>query len=203
MCLSNHLLILGQSVSHCSSDVTDNVSANLWLPHEPELKDVYMSTTLYGLISGVIHDVILLILLKKISSTHGVAALQKTLKMHIIVCQTLWNSETDIKLISCSNELSSLTLPLCLPLSLCFSLSLPSSFIHITLQNFSFIPLQCRLIPPDTPFFSLTFSRTRMAEHCNGTPIILCGFHVTELALQKQKIISLWCRHMRVCLVWR
>ncbi|TNN62552.1 hypothetical protein EYF80_027255 [Liparis tanakae] len=24
----------------------------------------------------------------------------------------------------------------------------------------------------------------RMAEHCRGTPIILCGFHVTELALQ-------------------
>ncbi len=29
-----------------------------------------------------------------------------------------------------------------------------------------------------------TFSLTRIAEHCRGTPIILCGFHVTELALQ-------------------
>lgn len=29
-----------------------------------------------------------------------------------------------------------------------------------------------------------TFSLTRIAEHCRGTPIILWGFHVTELALQ-------------------
>src|SRR4029434_10863885 len=26
-----------------------------------------------------------------------------------------------------------------------------------------------------------------MAEHCRGTPIILWGFHVTELALQQEK----------------
>lgn len=31
---------------------------------------------------------------------------------------------------------------------------------------------------------SHTFSLTRIAEHCRGTPIILCGFHVTEFALQ-------------------
>lgn len=31
---------------------------------------------------------------------------------------------------------------------------------------------------------SFTFSLTRIAEHCRGTPIILCGFHVTEFALQ-------------------
>lgn len=31
---------------------------------------------------------------------------------------------------------------------------------------------------------SCTFSLTRIAEHCRGTPIILCGFHVTEFALQ-------------------
>lgn len=29
----------------------------------------------------------------------------------------------------------------------------------------------------------LTRSLTRMAEHCSGTPIILWGFQVTELAL--------------------
>lgn len=33
------------------------------------------------------------------------------------------------------------------------------------------------------PSVCLTLSRTRMAEHCRGTPIILCGFQVTELAL--------------------
>lgn len=30
-----------------------------------------------------------------------------------------------------------------------------------------------------------TSSLTRRAEHCKGTPIILCGFHVTELALKE------------------
>lgn len=33
---------------------------------------------------------------------------------------------------------------------------------------------------------SRTSSLTRSAEHCKGTPIILCGFHVTELALQER-----------------
>lgn len=32
-----------------------------------------------------------------------------------------------------------------------------------------------------------TSSLTRRAEHCKGTPIILCGFQVTELALIKTK----------------
>lgn len=32
---------------------------------------------------------------------------------------------------------------------------------------------------------SLTLSLTKMAEHCRGTPIILWGFQVTELALHK------------------
>lgn len=31
-----------------------------------------------------------------------------------------------------------------------------------------------------------TSSLTRRAEHCKGTPIILCGFHVTELALKER-----------------
>jgi len=30
---------------------------------------------------------------------------------------------------------------------------------------------------------TVTFSLKKTAEHCNGTPIILCGFHVIELAL--------------------
>lgn len=32
-----------------------------------------------------------------------------------------------------------------------------------------------------------TSSLTSRAEHCRGTDIILCGFHVTELALQFKK----------------
>lgn len=37
-----------------------------------------------------------------------------------------------------------------------------------------------------------TSSLTRRAEHCNGTPIILCGFHVTELALRKTSPVKRW-----------
>ncbi len=33
--------------------------------------------------------------------------------------------------------------------------------------------------------YCLTFSLTRMAEHCSGAPIILWGFHVTEFALKQ------------------
>lgn len=33
----------------------------------------------------------------------------------------------------------------------------------------------------------VTSSLTSRAEHCRGTDIILCGFHVTELALQLTK----------------
>lgn len=42
-----------------------------------------------------------------------------------------------------------------------------------------------------------TSSLTSKAEHCSGTPIILCGFQVTELALGEQTTrssdtIQLW-----------
>lgn len=37
-----------------------------------------------------------------------------------------------------------------------------------------------------------TSSLTRRAEHCKGTPIILCGFHVTELALRKINHVKSW-----------
>lgn len=35
-----------------------------------------------------------------------------------------------------------------------------------------------------------TSSLTRRAEHCKGTPIILCGFHVTELALKERNQVK-------------
>lgn len=52
------------------------------------------------------------------------------------------------------------------------------------------LSLQTLLYPTPTADVAMseerhTSSLTRRAEHCKGTPIILCGFQVTELALKE------------------
>ncbi len=82
-----------------------------------------------------------------------------------------------------------------------FILCLSASFVllfsprFLCILSLNFTPFHCYsdsfILKPPFLLFSLTFSRTKMAEHCSGTPIILCGFHVTEFALQKQH----WSEH--------
>lgn len=48
--------------------------SHLGLPHEPELKDVDVSTTLDRFVSRVVGDVILFVWLEQVAGTHGVTA---------------------------------------------------------------------------------------------------------------------------------
>lgn len=113
---------------------SDAKNANLRLPHEPELEDVHVASTLNGLVPRVVRDVVLFVLLEQVTSAHGVAALQQSLR------------QTE----------------------------------HQANNQGGF----CRRRAEESrSSVCLTLSRTRMAEHCRGTPIILCGFQVTELAL--------------------
>lgn len=54
-------------------------TSHLGLPHQPELKDVDVSTALDGLVAGVIGDVVLFVLLEEVTGAHGVAACQDAL----------------------------------------------------------------------------------------------------------------------------
>lgn len=55
---------------------------HLGLPHEPEFEDVHVSAALDGFVSSVIRNVVLFIWLEQVSSTHGVTALQNSLRKH-------------------------------------------------------------------------------------------------------------------------
>lgn len=48
---------------------------HLCLPHEPELEDIDMPSTLDGLVARVVCDVVLFIWLEEVTGAHGVAAL--------------------------------------------------------------------------------------------------------------------------------
>lgn len=80
---------------HVCSCWLDHVS-HLGLPHEPELEDVDVPAALDGLVAGVISDVVLLIRLEQVASTHGVAARQDSLqtkweRMFSFLIKTLCN----------------------------------------------------------------------------------------------------------------
>lgn len=55
--------------------------SDLGLPHQPELKDVHMSSTLNGLVAGVVRDVVLFVWLEQVAGTHGVTARQDSLQI--------------------------------------------------------------------------------------------------------------------------
>lgn len=51
------------------------INAYLCLPHEPEFKDINMSSALNGLVACVICNIILFVRLEEVASAHRVAAL--------------------------------------------------------------------------------------------------------------------------------
>lgn len=51
------------------------VNVHLSLPHEPELEDIHVASTLNGLVARVVCDVVLFVWLEQVASTHGVAVL--------------------------------------------------------------------------------------------------------------------------------
>lgn len=126
-------------------------STYLGSPHEPELEDVHMASTLQCLVSGVVGQVILFVLLEQVAGVHLVAVLHQTLSRNGGQNCSAWPiMKMDIELASGKLKRN----PLCV---LCV----------------------CVFVRNKDP----TSSLTSRAEHCSGTDIILCGFHVTELAL--------------------
>ena len=72
-------LSLSVCLTHTLTLTHTHTHTHLCLPHEPELEDVHVSAALYGLVPGVVVDVVLFVWLEQVASTHGVAALQQTL----------------------------------------------------------------------------------------------------------------------------
>lgn len=56
-----------------------NGNAHLCPPHKPEFKDINVAPTLQSFVSGVIGQVVVLVLLKEVGSVHLIAALHDTL----------------------------------------------------------------------------------------------------------------------------
>lgn len=59
-------------------------SPHLSSPHEPQLKDVHMTSTLQRFVPGVVGQVVLLVLLEQVAGVHLVAALHQTLRSRTI-----------------------------------------------------------------------------------------------------------------------
>lgn len=114
---------------------------HLGSPHEPQLEDVHVASTLQRFVSGVVGKVVVFVLLEQVAGVHLVAVLHQTLRNPI---QNVSNYNRNGSVFVCENEV-----------------------------------WMNRTRP--------TSSLTSRAEHCRGTDIILCGFHVTELALKLTK----------------
>lgn len=54
-------------------------AVHLGSPHEPQLEDVHMASTLQSFVSCVVGEVVLFILLEQVAGVHLVAALHQTL----------------------------------------------------------------------------------------------------------------------------
>ena len=48
-------------------------------PYQPQLEDIVVSSTLNGLVSGVVSHVIMFVLLEEVGGTGGIARFQKSL----------------------------------------------------------------------------------------------------------------------------
>lgn len=61
-----------------------NLAVRVYLssPHEPELEDVNVASTLQRLVSGVVAQVVLFVLLEQVTRLHLVTALHQTLQQH-------------------------------------------------------------------------------------------------------------------------
>ena len=57
----------------------DSSSSHLGPPHEPQLEDVHVASTLQRLVPGVVGEVVLFVLLEQVAGVHLVAVLHQTL----------------------------------------------------------------------------------------------------------------------------
>lgn len=63
-----------------SLGLKDLARPHLCSPHEPQLEDVHMASTLQRLVSGVVGQVVMLVLLEQVAGVHLVAVLHQTLR---------------------------------------------------------------------------------------------------------------------------